>query len=52
VQASAFCIYYAMTWIRPMDKSRPSMKKKTIITMRSLMELRKPNNWKGTLVIG
>jgi len=38
VQACIFCICYARTWIRPMVKSRSSMKK-TVITMRCLIEL-------------
>jgi len=38
MHARIFCICYAITWIRPMVKSRPNMNKMAII-LRPLMEL-------------
>jgi len=52
MQAQIFCICCAITWIRPMVKSRPNMNKIAII-LRPLMELvhySLSTDWKKNLV--
>jgi len=63
MHARTFCICYAMTWIRPMIKSRRNIKKRTknnkisdgvnvLLVQWVYLLTEKPNNWKHTPVIG